>query len=166
MTWIARIAESRLTQWVGARRNRMEKDSRDDDGLPAVVSLSDHFKSGVAEIDADHGNIVGLLNAALVPAATPAVRDASLQRLIDALLDHIESEEKFLRGLGYSRIDEHSRRHRQIVQFARERCDAVRAGTVALRRAIHDIHEALLTHFLYDLEYKSFVAEFHKPARG
>ena len=128
---------------------------------PTPLVLSDHFRCGVKEIDDEHAELVDILNAALRPTADLSALTELLQRFSASFLRHCRNEEAYLRSIGYTRLDEHSRHHDDLNgHVATCRHDAA-SDLPAMRRAILALRDAFADHVLYDLQYKSHIEDAH-----
>ena len=77
--------------------------------------------SGVAEIERQHHELVGMLNK-LNEAARHDEPLERVERLIDEVIDytrfHFAAEERLMEQSGYAEIDAHKEKHRQLVHDA------------------------------------------------
>lgn len=91
------------------------------------LEWSDSFHLGVPSIDAQHRNLVDLINDLYAVRANGEGRDALLRvlnRLVDYTFDHFQHEEDMLRRFEYPEFDGHSRKHESL----RERVRGLKQG--------------------------------------
>ena len=78
------------------------------------------WETGNSLIDEQHKKLVDLSNsliaASMTPEAEPEKVLLCLNRLLDSLITHFESEEKILKETGYPEAEDHAALHRQLLQ--------------------------------------------------
>jgi hemerythrin len=82
-----------------------------------LIEWSDALKVNIAEIDAQHGKLVSMLND--LHDAQGGVRKEILMPLLKALTDyaaeHFDTEEKLMERYKYPNLDKHRSEHQQFV---------------------------------------------------
>lgn len=115
------------------------------------LEWTDRFSVGVAEIDAQHQRIVGMINRLREAEERGAARaDVSeiLVEMTDYLDEHFGTEEKYMERFGYPDLKMHRGEH---VAFARKTlafCRAFREGRESLAEVLRFLETWLLDHIL------------------
>jgi hemerythrin-like metal-binding protein len=81
------------------------------------------YEVGVPEIDHDHRILVGMINElyeAMKEGRGYELINQTMDRLIDYVARHFETEESFMRVGGYPKQDEHAQEHRRFSDMLRE----------------------------------------------
>lgn len=118
--WYARTDEA-LYKAKRAGRNRVMSATEAD--LPvqaAQIKWLAQWETGNSLIDEQHKKAVALSNSLIAASMTPEAEPEKvlmwLNRLLDSLITHFESEEKILKETGYPEAEDHAARHRQLLQ--------------------------------------------------
>jgi hemerythrin-like metal-binding protein len=129
------------------------------------IGWSDSFNLGIAEVDAQHREMMALVNAigeGLERGNGQAVR--KLAGMFLARLDsHFKVEEGYLRRLDYPQADNHVFEHRKLLEKASGLCHGLgKAGDPgAMESPYEDFLKLLIRDLLdSDIQYKTFVEEF------
>lgn len=128
-----------------------------------TIEWNSSLETGVAEVDADHRNLVRLINeldTMLSQGVDPARFGSVIDTLIDYAENHFRREEEMLERLGYPDIADHAESH---VGFG-HRLGAMVAGCIiepgpdSITRLHDHLHSWLIDHILSeDMRYAPFV---------
>ncbi|CCG40301.1 bacteriohemerythrin [Magnetospirillum molischianum] len=130
-----------------------------------TIDWDSSLETGVAEVDADHRNLVRLVND-LDKMLSQGVDSTRFGSVIDTLIDYAENhfrlEEEMLAQLGYPDIADHAESH---VGFAHQ-LGAMVAGCIidpgpaSIARLRDHLHTWLIDHILReDMRFAPFVRE-------
>ena len=123
------------------------------------LEFGEHFRFGVPEIDRAHASLIELLNAVLYPGLDARAMSDLLHRFASIYSAHCRAEEAFLRSIGYTRLEDHSREHNALNRRINECYRAFTADLGAARKPLEALCTAFSEHMLYDLDYKSHLDE-------
>jgi hemerythrin len=83
----------------------------------AVSSWSNRYRTGIAEIDAHHEELLNRMDAlytAIIGSYDNKAVDGLIANVIDITIDHFASEEKDMNRLAYAQAVEHSASHQEF----------------------------------------------------
>jgi hemerythrin len=129
----------------------------------AIATWSNRYETGIGEVDEQHRSLFGALNQLADSFREGRARDqvkASLDFLVGYTQEHFQTEERYMRELGYPRLAEHMGQHASLMEQVRDLQMAFEEGqSVVMDLAIfladwlqHHIHES-------DLAYVRFMKE-------
>ncbi len=105
----------------------------------ALIDLEDVVSVGVPEIDSQHGELVGLINA-LGAALQERRDDESVGRILSDLVSHtrahFDAEEALMRDRAYPERSRHEREHERLINHVTDLERRFRGGDVLLSYAI------------------------------
>ena len=127
-----------------------------------LLHWQDNFAIGIAEVDHEHRELIGLINAlhaSLGPDRTTARIEAFLGEVLSDISAHFALEEKVMRTRGYDAYPEHKADHERLLDDLRDIMDEPTAGAAldeaALAARLEDwfgahfrTHDARLHKFL------------------
>jgi len=130
-----------------------------------TIEWNSSLETGVAEVDADHRNLVRLIND-LDAMLSQGVDSSRFGEVIDTLIDYAENhftrEEEMLDRLGYPAVADHAESH---AGFA-HRLGTMVAGCIiepgpdSIARLRDHLHSWLIDHILLeDMRFAPFVRE-------
>lgn len=148
-SWFSRLDAALFVAKNGGR-NRVVTDPRGNSDSWAVdpapvMSLvwRDSNGSGHAQIDAEHRHLIALANTLnTAESAPPAVFDAAVSTLLQALRGHFAAEEQLLETNRHPQLDEHRRIHTGLLRKADELREA--GGSLAAGEARRPLIEFLV----------------------
>lgn len=121
---------------------------RDHDGRVLSVRAV-----GIAEIDAQHAQLLLVLDRLEALAGTPN-EFAAIVEGVDALFNyaqtHLAEEEHLLRQIGYPRFEAHAARHRRFVEAIMQLMSRLERGEDILADLISSIRTWLVEHINTD----------------
>jgi len=130
-----------------------------------IIEWDSSLETGVAEIDADHRNLVRLINdldMMLSQGVDPARFGGVIDTLIDYAENHFRREEEMLENLGYPDVGGHVESHAGFGH----RLGAMVAGCIiepgpaSIARLRDHLHSWLIDHILSeDMRFAPFVRE-------
>lgn len=100
------------------------------------------IKVGIHEIDMDHGNIVTMLSMII----SRKIEQDLVGKLIDALLNHFQSEEKIIRKLGRDFPEKHRREHQRLQEMLLTKKRIWDAGELDALELAQEIKQILFCH--------------------
>ncbi len=125
---------------------------------------TEDFSVGVARIDNQHKQLVGILNR-LIAESQVSTNSETISEILNDMMtyshEHFEAEEELLRQHAYPHLKEHITQHhafrRQVANF----CSATMINVVSVPENILDyLSSWLLEHILEsDMAYKPFLQE-------
>lgn len=129
-------------------------------GLPVNIEWGPFFKSGNAEIDQDHQNLISMANEIIVSCFNE-VHSNKVEILFEALAkeirEHFEREEEILKTNGYKNYEEHKSIHNDLIEKTMFMKDKVKSGeTTYLNVVKYLIQEVVVGHIIKsDFEFFS-----------
>lgn len=128
----------------------------------ARIELLETFEVGHAGIDADHRQLVAIIND--ISDAIDDDRMTECRGLLESFLDvaaqHFRTEEGLLSEIGFPRIGEHSAYHAELLMRAtaiKEMCAGL-TETTKLRQCFEDLARFMVDDIVRgDLDFKSFL---------
>jgi diguanylate cyclase (GGDEF)-like protein/hemerythrin-like metal-binding protein len=142
-------------------RNRVEADLARSESRPATEHLEGSFLKlvwsgsyccGQPLIDAQHEHLFHLANDLLdgVLSGRPADEISGLVKaLLASVVQHFQDEEEILRGIKFSGLTEHAKKHASLIHRALELEGAFQAGTLSLGSLFQFLaHDVVASHML------------------
>ena len=93
-----------------------------------LLQWREEFRVGIEEVDFEHRELIGLINATHAQAgagASPESLDRALGDIHSAISAHFALEEKVMRGRRYDAVDEHKADHERLLDDIRDIMDEV-----------------------------------------
>ncbi|MGB5539802.1 MAG: bacteriohemerythrin [Gammaproteobacteria bacterium] len=84
-----------------------------------LIKLEENLRLNIPEIDAQHEELIGLINRlheAMLHAAEKAVLDKLLSQLIEHTRTHFATEEQLMSQYGYPGFEAHKSEHTRLMQ--------------------------------------------------
>ncbi len=106
-------------------------------------------KIGIAAIDMEHGNIDTMLSMII----SNTIEHKLIGRLIDAMINHFQSEENIILNMGRVFPEEHRAEHKKLTEVLLKKKQEWSKGILDALTLAHEIKQVLILH----------VAEFDKP---
>jgi len=100
-------------------------------------------KTGINEIDLEHGNIDIMLTMII----SHKVDEELVGKLIDTLLLHFQSEERIVRKMGKSFPQEHHAEHEKLTTTLRQKKRQWSNGELEASELALEVKQILLNHF-------------------
>ena len=101
----------------------------------ALFPWKDAYSVRIPRVDTQHKGLIGLIND-LHAAMLEGRGKEELSRILDELIDYTEQhfafEESMFRQLGYSRLVEHQRLHKNLASQVYDLRDKLRAGKITV----------------------------------
>lgn len=129
------------------------------------INWSDRYSVGVAKLDEQHKQIIGMLNRLVT---SPEARDANSETISEILttmtrysLEHFKTEEGLLKKHGYPDLDKHRQEHIAYRKKAIDFSTATSLGVESVPQILVTyLFEWWTKHILEeDMKYKSFFTE-------
>jgi len=133
-----------------------------------VISWSEDFSVGVPLLDADHKQIIYLLQELYAVKGPDQQAKAILAKLRVFAEGHFAREEEIMRQYGYPRLEEHQDQHRTFREFI-ETLDRLREDTANGARPVSEatcqfLEQWIATHTLSaDQAFGNFLREQNAP---
>ena len=118
------------------------------------IEWRDEFKTGIASVDHEHQELVGMVNNVI--RLMDEDGDDDYEAVIDALGDvnakisaHFALEELLMRRAAYAEFEPHKEDHENLLDEIRDIMDAFEAGEYAQRRSefVSHLSAWFVTHF-------------------
>ncbi|MGB5474728.1 MAG: bacteriohemerythrin [Gammaproteobacteria bacterium] len=84
-----------------------------------LIKLEEHLKLNIPEIDAQHEELIGLINRlheTMLQGAEKAALDDLLSQLIEHTRTHFATEEQLMSQYGYPAFEAHKSEHSRLMQ--------------------------------------------------
>jgi hemerythrin len=97
----------------------------------SLIEWKDEFNLGIEDVDAEHRDLVELINAlheSMLAGAGPADLVEGISGIYTLVSTHFEREEAFMRETRYMAYAEHKEDHEVLLDDLREIIDQVRSG--------------------------------------
>ncbi len=132
-----------------------------------MFNFDDEFRLGVEAMDAEHAQLVDMLNHVyelLAEGRRDEARQYFLESLTNYVDEHFTDEESFMAEIGYPHLEEHKKVHEQFKQNFYGLKPAIESDdNKAFRQALSDAFSWLLVHIAKsDRRY----AKFYKEQQG
>jgi len=101
----------------------------------SLIDWNESFSVGVAEIDSQHKNLVGMINElheAMLQRKTNDVLGNIIQRLSNYTVTHFSTEEKYFDKFGYPNAKPHKIQHQDFVKKVTDFQEKFNKNQVAL----------------------------------
>ena len=102
---------------------------------PQAIAWSAKYSVGIAQVDAEHQKLVGLvndLNAAMMEGRAKTVLDRIFDQLIAYTTSHFAHEEGLMRLYSYPEFAQHKADHDKLVKKAKELQAEFHSGNVTI----------------------------------
>ncbi len=117
----------------------------------SLITWTDKYSVGVEEIDAQHQQLIAIVNA-LHDALVAGSGKDSLGKILDELVDytayHFDAEEKLMKLHGYDEHIKHVVKHKDLIRTAVELQSTVKTGATVLTLSAMDFLRYWLTHHI------------------
>jgi len=128
------------------------------------IIWQDKFSVGVTEMDAQHKQLIAMINQLITEQktlTTPETIANLLTEMIDYSREHFRAEEYLMSEYGYDRKDKQVQLHEDFIQKTQEFCSANGIGPNILSVALLEYLQTwLMDHILKeDMQYKAFFAD-------
>lgn len=134
----------------------------------AMYSLTPSMQTGIAQLDAEHQDLVMAINRieeAERHGATPGVI-MQLREFKEHLTEHFDSEERYLRMLHYPDADAHAKHHAETVTALDRMLQSVLDGEIEIGEIAREcFHELLGTVITVDMRFLNWHAEHKRQAQ-
>ena len=126
---------------------------------------TDAFSVGVDEFDYQHMRLVGMINrlidlASLKKSDETAIKSAYLIVLNDMVqyaAVHFDTEERYLKSIGYSAFENHVEEHKEFTRTTAELKQKAAVGELDISGTSHYLQTWLSDHILHsDMDYRRF----------
>ncbi len=136
------------------------------EGIKPIVSWSDEWATGVAEIDNDHRHLVELIqklfHSMMTEKGTAFINNIFIE-LIEYTKTHFDREEAVFERFGFDELDHHKILHKQLID------EVVKKGQHILREGskqdlsfelLNFLKDWLVNHIIReDLKFKTYLIE-------
>jgi hemerythrin-like metal-binding protein len=125
---------------------------------------NEKYDTGIARIDEEHRNLVGLLNG-LYRAMRAGKTNEPLEELLDELIDytrfHFANEESLMSRYGYPGYAAHKLEHERMTQKVQELQEQLAKGRISLSIEVFQFLRNWLSNHILDIDqrYAPFLAE-------
>lgn len=102
----------------------------------AMVEWSSSYETGLADVDAQHRHLVGVINdlAEMMREGKPREELAkTINELMKYTVKHFALEERYFKKHGYAKAREHIAKHEEFEAKVHDFADGFKDGRVALR---------------------------------
>ena len=118
----------------------------------ALLTWSDKYSVGVKTIDAQHANLVGILNElhdAMMKGQANDVTGTLLKKLVTYTRDHFVAEEALMTAAKYPALKEHIAKHRDLTKEVEAYVGRFERGEAAINTTLLNfLRDWLTTHIL------------------
>lgn len=131
----------------------------------ALIEWRENFRIGIASVDHEHRELIGLLNLLYEVLQVDGEHDRVIEFLgeVHALISaHFALEERVMRERGYDQFAEHKAAHEDLLEEIREIMDSYESG--AYEHAIETLSKRLEAWFT--VHFKTHDARLHKMLPG
>jgi len=115
---------------------------------PALMEWSEDIATGHQGIDSQHRILIDFINRLNIAMQSDdrAATDSIIAGLVDYAQKHFAYEEAMMRETSYSDYDDHRKKHAELMNDVRSRCNGFKDGTVTAHHIIAFLMEWLITH--------------------
>lgn len=130
----------------------------------AFVSWSDNLSIGIIQIDAQHKNLVNMLNNlydAMTAGKGKDVAPKILKEMSGYALTHFATEEKLMQQHGYPEFEAHKREHEAFVKKVQEFNAEMQKGNLGVTSQVANFLKTWLVNHIQgtDKKYGPFLKE-------
>lgn len=143
--------------------NNVENTIKKNESDGKIIEWGDEFLIGIREIDNQHKQLVGLINALhqMQRNHSQEFLDRVFNTLIEYTKVHFYQEEQLLKNVGYPGFEEHKKGHASFVRQLYVLRDGFKRDVPETAANVLQFLKAwLTTHILvHDMEYRDFMKE-------
>jgi hemerythrin-like metal-binding protein len=147
------------------KRSRSSHNDAPQGGMMEHIVWSDDFSVGVDEMDYQHKRLVGMINrlidlTSLTRTDQSVIQAAYLKVLSDMVqyaAVHFDTEERYLKAIGYSDFDNHIEEHKSFSKTANDLEQKAAEGDLDIAGTSQFLQKWLSGHILHsDMDYRKF----------